>query len=94
MTAKALEIRKNKLLSKIALSESEGVIAQIEEILAKEAGVDNRLQLIINKGIQKSISLEQMKLAQNYKGTSYAKIKGITEAMDIREPIEELIAMI
>jgi hypothetical protein len=93
MTATALTLRKNKLLTDIALSESEGVIAQIEEILAKEAANNQKIRKI-NTGIRKAVTLEQMKKAQNYQGTSYQKINEIATAMDIEESVDELIAMI
>jgi hypothetical protein len=84
MAAVALTIRKNKLLAEIAMSESEGVIAQIEEILAREAGTDNKLAKV-NKGIRKSVTIEDMKKEQHYQGASYEKIKEIASAMDIQE---------
>ena len=93
MAAIPLSIRKNKLLSELALIESEGVIAQIEEIVAKEADTRSKLDKI-SRGIRKGVTLEQMKTEQNYKGTSYAKIQTLAREMDLQEPIEELIAMI
>ena len=93
MTAIPLSIRKNKLLSELALIESEGIIAQIEEIVAKEADTRSKLDKL-NKGIRKGVTLEQMKTEQNYKGTSYAIIQTFAREMDLQEPIEELIAMI
>ena len=93
MAAIPLSIRKNKLLSELALIESEGIIAQIEEIVAKEADTRSKLYKL-NKGIRKGVTLEQMKTEQNYKGTSYAIIQTLAREMDLQEPIEELIAMI
>ena len=93
MTAIPLSIRKNKLLSELALIESEGIIAQIEEIVAKEAGTRSKLDKI-SRDIRKGVTLEQMKTEQNYKGTSYGKIQAFAQEMDLQEPIEKLIAMI
>jgi hypothetical protein len=87
MSAVSLAIRKNKLLSELALIENEGIIAKIESIVANENRLDR-----IKKGIRKGVTLEQMKSEQRYKGTSFAKIQALAQEMDLQESIEELLA--
>jgi CRISPR/Cas system-associated endonuclease Cas1 len=91
MSSSTLAIRKNKVLAHIAMSEDEVFIAQIEKMLLHS--MDERL-VKVNQGIRKGVTIEQMKIEQNYKATCYAEVQALARAVDVQESIEELIAAI
>ena len=91
MSSSTLEIRKNKVLAHIAMSEDEDFIAQIEKILFHT--IDERL-VKVNRNIRKGVTIEQMKREQNYKTISYTEVKALARAVEVQESIEELIVAI
>ena len=91
MAAVALAIRKNKLLAEIALTENETFIARIEAFLAEEQFAKERLSKI-SRGVRKSMTIDELKAAQNYQAPTYEQVKARARAVKVEETIEELIA--
>ncbi|MEN9613661.1 MAG: hypothetical protein RLZZ628_4475 [Bacteroidota bacterium] len=64
-------------------------VAQMLEQIPQDAPIRK-----VIRPIRKSKSLDEMAKAQNYRGTNMENLKKIALAMDLQEPIEELLAQL
>lgn len=89
---KNLDSRKIVILKLIASMESEKDIQGIEMYLKKSKISDDIKDIF--KPLKESISIDEMKRDQNFKGINRKELKKLIKKLDIKEPFEELLSMI
>lgn len=89
---KSIEHRKEKLIQEIVAINSEEEINEVEKSIkqAKLRATNHN----IFKPMRKTISVDELVKEQNFKGIDRAKFDKLIEALDIQEPLEELLAML
>ena len=89
---KNIDNRKIKLIQEISLLKSEVEIYELEKTL-KLLKLKSKHGNIF-KEIRKTISVEDLKKEQGYKGIDRAEFDKLVEELDIQEPLEELLSML
>ena len=106
---KVASIRRAALLSGLLLSAFEHILEERKNVpISKEAThiyptatdkfltalePDSPLRRAI-KPVRKTITLEELIIEQNYKGTDWTKLNAMAKELDIQEPIELLLAQL
>ena len=89
---KNIDNRKIKLIQEIALIRSEIEIYELEKTL-KLLKLKSKHGNIF-KELRRTISVEDLKKEQDYKGIDRAEFDKLVEELDIQEPLEELLLML
>jgi len=89
---KNINSKKNKLIEEIASINSEEELDQIVQYI-KLTRLNGLYGGIFN-GTRKSITIEDLKQEQNFKGINRKEFDKLVQEIDIKEPIEELLAML
>lgn len=81
-----------KLIENIKSIESDDELEKIAKII--EVSKNQTTRNHIFKGIRKDISVETLKIEQNYKGIDRKEFDRIVKQLNIQEPIDELLALL
>jgi hypothetical protein len=92
MTISNTEIRRYYLVHQI-LSLKEEQLAQIEAWFANILPAPEALPSFV-KPLQKNMTVESLKIAQNYTGFDYTHFSNLSQAFDTEENTEDLLAML
>jgi hypothetical protein len=87
-----LETRKYNIISKITEMENEMAIQELENFIKKISLELYHLNII--KPLKNDLSVEDIILEQKYNGINRQDFDRLVEELDVKEPIELLIAMI
>ena len=87
-----IDRKKNKLIGEIASINSEKELDQIVKYIKLTRL--NGLHGGMFNGTRKSITIEDLKKEQNFKGINREEFDQLVREIDIQEPIEELLAML
>lgn len=88
-----LEARKYKLISQITSLKDEAEIARLE-VVFKNLTTGDELLRKLAKPMRKHLKVEELVKEQGFKGVDRKKFDALIAAIDIQEPIEELLAAI
>lgn len=88
-----IDSKKIKLIEEIASITSEEELDQLVKYL-KLTRLNNLHGKGMFKGIRKSISVEELKNEQKFKGINRQEFDQLVEDLDIQESIEELLGML
>lgn len=87
-----LETRKYNIISKITEMENEMAIQELENFIKKISLELYHLNII--KPLKNDLPVEDIILEQKYNGINRQDFDRLVEELDVKEPIELLIAMI
>jgi len=90
---KNIDSKKIKLIEKIASINSEEELDQLVKYI-KLVRLNSVHGESIFKSVKKSISVDELKQEQNFKGIDREEFDVLVKELDIQEPIEELLAML
>ena len=88
-----LEARKYNLISKITHIQNEVDIARLEVVFKNIEGKSELLKKLA-KPMRKKLDVNELVKEQGFKGVDRQKFDAIIKELDIKEPIEKLIAAI
>ncbi|MCC6724638.1 MAG: hypothetical protein IT258_09015 [Saprospiraceae bacterium] len=88
-----LEARKYKLISQITSLKDEAEIARLEVVFKNLTAGDELLRKLA-KPMRKHLKVEELVKEQGFKGVDRKKFDALIAAIDVQEPIEELLAAI
>ena len=88
-----LEARKYKLISQITSLKDEAEIARLEVVFKNLTAGDELLRKLA-KPMRKHLKVEELVKEQGFKGVDRRKFDALIAAIDVQEPIEELLAAI
>lgn len=87
-----IEVRKHKIIKKLKKLDNENSILKIENFI-NTLNPNLNTQNEIFKPIRKTICVEDMKIEQSYSGIERNYFDDLIQEIDLREPIEQLLAM-
>lgn len=87
-----LETRKLNLIQEIINLKNEKILNSLEEKISELKKMDNLWEIV--KPIKKAISIEEIIEEQNYKPISKKEFDKKAAALNIEEPLEELLEML
>ncbi|MEN9613306.1 MAG: hypothetical protein RLZZ628_4120 [Bacteroidota bacterium] len=88
-----IELLKYAIIQEVTLFKSEWALLKLKEILKELAQEEAQKQLLF-KPTRKKLILAELKEEQNYKGANRAVLNYAIAQMDIKEPIETLLAQL
>ncbi len=88
-----LEARKYQLISQITRLKDEEEIARLEVVFKNLSAGDEVLQSLA-KPMRKHLKVEDLVKEQGFNGVDRKKFDALVAALDVQEPIEELLASI
>ena len=96
MTLEAIKVRRLNIIEIILGIDNDEALAKIENaaIEIKDQITDKPNVLDAVKPIRTNVSLEQIMEEQNYKPISYKEFRELADQLELKEPIEELLAML
>ena len=90
---KNIDTKKIKLIEEITSIKSEKELDQLVRYI-KLSRLNDLHGEAMFKGIRKSISVDELKREQNYKGINRGEFDKLVEELNIEESIEELLSML
>ena len=88
-----LEARKYKLISQITSLKNEAEITRLEVVFKNLVANEDLLQKLA-KPMRKHLDIAELVKAQGFKGVDRKKFDALIKDLDVKEPLNELLAMI
>jgi hypothetical protein len=88
----SIETLKYELFAKIMNIQNEAVLQRVKELIEQISNENDLLNRVI-KPVREKITVDDLIKEQNYKGFDRDAFNELAARMDIKDPIEELLAL-